>query len=168
MKEINKLSKKRNEVSMRNFRYMRYITVRYVLALFFFSNLYWALFSFLHKSYGGLLPLALLMISIPSVFEQKKLYWEHSHLQLSTKRYFKCQLVINNLLFLSVWYSNIFKLLYSFLKYKEETIMTIYFILLVGLLALIYVLHLIKRIESNKDKRYRQIVLYERKINERE
>ena len=57
------------ETSVKNFRYNRFLLLRYLLAGFFFMNLYWGLSLALSQSWVALLPFGLMVLNLPAIAE---------------------------------------------------------------------------------------------------
>lgn len=68
------LEKNKKEQSLKSMYYNRYLLVRYVTAIFFFTNIYWLISLVISDSSLYFLPLTLIIILILSVAEQVKIY----------------------------------------------------------------------------------------------
>ena len=60
------------------FRFHRFLFLRYVLAVFFFANLYWFLAAMVSNAVLLILPLALLILAISAIGEYVRLYGSYS------------------------------------------------------------------------------------------
>ncbi|WP_440894861.1 hypothetical protein ACS127_09805 [Amphibacillus sp. Q70] len=157
-KRINQL---KNETAIKNFHYNRFLLLRYILAGFFFSNLYWTLALFMSKSIFILIPVILLLLTIPAIFEHARLYGDiTAEAQNKLRYHFIYQYVqmIFNLVLLVLtitrWgYHNLF----PFLTNTSTARAVIIFILLVGIVMSISCLNRIKNIYLQKDKHYKYI-----------
>ncbi|MEG3033149.1 MAG: hypothetical protein RR813_08035, partial [Enterococcus sp.] len=76
MKDTDKkaLDLDRKKLSLKNMYFNRYLLVRYLSAIFFFSNLYWLIALLLVGSKLFFVPAILIISILPAVFEQEKLY----------------------------------------------------------------------------------------------
>lgn len=68
------VSQLKKETALKNFRFNRFLLLRYLLAGFFFTNLYWLLSLAMSKSMWSLLPLGLIVLSVPAIAEHLRLY----------------------------------------------------------------------------------------------
>ncbi|MDY0406721.1 hypothetical protein P5G51_016345 [Virgibacillus sp. 179-BFC.A HS] len=92
----------------------RYLLVRYVSALFFFTNVYWFISLLLSDSPLYFIPLVLIIALIVSVAEQVKMYSDHSNHAIYTRACFTILLGTNILLILPTCFSSSFAQLYPF------------------------------------------------------
>ncbi|MFU1790910.1 hypothetical protein ACM3BL_06760 [Mammaliicoccus sciuri] len=58
----NKIEKNRRETSLKAMYFNRFLLVRYMSALFFFSNLYWFFTLVISRSLALILPLVLMIV----------------------------------------------------------------------------------------------------------
>ncbi len=158
------LSKK---TSIQNFRFQRYMLLRYLLALFFFSNLYWVLGLYLGGNFTGMiLPAGLLVLSLPAIAEHVKLYGDKRRLvfqQLHFNRiYFWSQMCVN-LVLIVISLGNIgFSYLFPFFTKVVSTRIIFSAILFVGGLLAYLCIHRIKLIAANGDKHYQRMLAFEK------
>ena len=68
-----------NAYAQKNMRFNRYLIFRYMTAIFFFINLYWALLSLANWTVMGLVPVFLLLVDGAIIFEQTQKYWQTSN-----------------------------------------------------------------------------------------
>lgn len=161
-KEENRIYKK--ELTKRNFRYNRYLLLRYSLAVLFFSNVYWGLALYLDKSIYLLLPLSLMMLAIMAISEHVKLYGANENelpkLQWNVYYHF-CQLGINILLLALTIFNSNFTELFPVLTNSPEAKIAITAILLMGVTISVCCLKRVFNINRNKDKHYQYIIEFE-------
>ena len=62
------------KMAEKNFRFNRFLFLRYVLAVFFFANLYWLLAAMASNALLLILPLALLVLAISAIGEYVRLW----------------------------------------------------------------------------------------------
>lgn len=155
----------REEMAKKNFRYNRYLLLRYVLATFFFSNLYWGLSLLLSGSGFISIPMIMLGIRLWVVTEHVRLYGLKAQNKVNLQGnyiYYLCQLLLNGVLMISVLTSIGFTRLFPFLTQNHETKITVSVWLLVGILLSVVCLHRISKIRKNKDKHYSYIQEFEK------
>lgn len=151
----------KKKTAVKNFRYNRYLMLRYLLAGFFFSNLYWGLALLMTSSIFALLPFGLLLLSVPAIAEHVRLYGFASDevknkLQFH-KMYQQIQAAINVFLLLSCITGMSFSKLYPFLTNTIETRLATSSVLLAGIILSLIKLKRIQMIYINQDQHYQAI-----------
>lgn len=137
----------------KNLRYSRYILVRYIIAIFFFSNIYWGLLLLSRNSYIVLVPIILILLFIKSFYEQIKLYSLDYICLESTKHAIKLQIYVNlGLVVICVtpFFTSVFPLLSGTLLSR----VFVSLIVIIGCLIGKICLSKIGKIESNRDRFY--------------
>ncbi|MCF1617367.1 hypothetical protein [Tetragenococcus koreensis] len=160
----------RKETAETNFHYQRFLLLRYLLAIFFFANLYWALASFLSGGYLALMISVLLLVVCGfAVSEHVKLYGDKSdqvELKLYFNRYYHLfQTMVNACLFLIAVTDLGFNQMFPFLIDSFQTRLFIIGIVLLGSGLSWICLRRIHRISQKKDKQYQYIKDYKRSIS---
>jgi len=164
--QIKKLELKQ-EQQRRSFRYTRFLPLRYALAIFCFSNLYWATNS-LGGGFAWLIPGALFLLGSFVVLEQIKLLGlptlditdELKH----TTLFFKVQLIAN-FFFIAIILSGFgFDAFYPFLTNYLTTRLVLAGIVSVGSLLAAFCLRRIAKIKTNTDKHYHNIIAMEEAV----
>jgi hypothetical protein len=157
----------KKEAAVKNFRYNRYLLLRYMLALFFFTNLYWALGLVLGGKITALLPGFLIVFSLMAVAEHVKLYGakEYESKKLHYNRlYHYIQLSVNALMILiavtGIGYSSFF----PFLETTVKARIMISGILAIGSLISFACLKRMEAIDQQKDKHYHYIQEFEKEM----
>ncbi|MDO4668071.1 MAG: hypothetical protein Q4A90_09585 [Streptococcus sp.] len=136
-----------------NIKFSRYLFMRYMVALFFFSNIYWGLLLLLGNYYLILLPILLLVVFVRASYEQIKLYSALLVSLNATKNAFKSQIIVNILLIFiccSPFFTNLFPAFSGTLASR----IFIGLILLLGIGIGFLSLYKIKKIQNNTDKFY--------------
>lgn len=151
----------KKETALKNFRYNRFLLLRYLLAGFFFSNLYWLLMLFMSHSWYALLPASLMLFMLPAIAEHAKLYGDMTD-QIENKLrhnkfYHSIQLGLNLLLLVLSFTAGGYRRLYPFLATSSQARAAIATILLVGIFLSAFCIQRIKRIYLQKDKHYEYI-----------
>lgn len=160
----------RKETAETNFRYNRFLLLRYLLVFFFFTNLYWALASFLSQDYLALIISSfLLVVGGFAVSEHVKLYGDRSNqveLKLHYNRlYHLFQLIVNTYLFLVSITGWGFTWMFPFLNDYFQVRLFIMGIVLVGSGLSWVCLRRIRAISQKEDKHYQYIKEYKRSIS---
>jgi hypothetical protein len=150
--------------SVKTMYFNRYLLVRYVTALFFFTNLYWLISSLMSDSSLFYIPLIVMIAFVISAAEQVKIYSSHTNDAKYTKYVFTFQLVINVILLLPTYFSSTFTKLYPFLVDQEQSRQIVLGILIIGILFSAMVLKRLDKIKHNEDKHYQRIKEYEEAI----
>lgn len=168
MEKTKQLQRKQlqKETSKKNFRYNRFLLLRYTLAFFFFVNLHLVIFLALGKSLAVIWPLALLFVILPAVFEHVKLYGaseNDSANQLhASDVYLRIQLIVNGLLLLSAGTGIGFQTVLPFLSNTSQTRIFLAILVLLGTALVCICLKRISAIRSNQDKHYQYIQKFEK------
>ncbi|WP_182200246.1 hypothetical protein [Paraliobacillus salinarum] len=167
MKKIEKESVEdnRRKLAIKSMYYNRYLLVRYVSALFFFTNLYWLISLSMSSSNMYILPLALMIIILFSVAEQVKIFSKHTNNPKLTKYCFMAIFFTNILLIISTCFSPIFTKLYPFLTNQVKSQFMVLTVLSLGLLLSTLILLRLYKIKQNTDKHFTRIKAYEEAIN---
>jgi len=159
------LEKQRKKQSIKTMYFNRYLLVRYVTALFFFTNLYWFISLVLSDSQLYFIPFVLLLFIVASVVEQVKIYSSPTHHPKFTKYNFMALLATNVICIVPACFSSTFALIYPFLINQDDSRVFILTILISGILLSAFMLKRLHKISLNKDKHYGRIKSYEKVIN---
>lgn len=155
----------RDQMVFKNMHFNRFLLLRYSLALFFFSNLYW-LFTFVVIGSGfWFIPLADMLLSVSAVYEQVKLngLTRKDVIPLSsTKRYFFVQTTLNIILILLNVLPWGMTALFSFIANTREGWFFLNAVLLVGALLGLLNIRRMKQIENNSDRTLEVIIDFEK------
>lgn len=160
---IKQNDKFRKQTSLKAMYFNRYLLIRYMIALLFFSNLYWMFTLIMSKSILFILPATLLILWIAAIIEQTKMYSNHKN----NARFSMIAFLINGtcnllqIIMISVWDTNIF---YPFVIDNYQNTLTVLIMLLIGLLILLLGCIRLNAIKKNKDKHYQRILNYEKII----
>ncbi|EAE0774280.1 hypothetical protein AUZ40_15495 [Listeria monocytogenes] len=156
------------KMAEKNFRFNRILFLRYVLAVFFFANLYWLLAAMASNALLLILPLALLVLAISAIGEYVRLYGSHSE-QIAeklrwTRLFYLCQLTMNLLLCAVCFFSPLFSFVFPFLDntLHNRGILTLW--LSVGLTLAALCLQRVNKIRRKKDTYYGYIKEYQKLI----
>ncbi|MBL5766405.1 hypothetical protein MXL46_07650 [Heyndrickxia sporothermodurans] len=162
--ERARLEKNRKELSIKSMYFNRYLLVRYVSALFFFTNLYWLISLLMSDSPLYFFPLILMIVLLFSIVEQVKMFGNHTNNAKYTKYSFTI-LFSANVLLIPFCFSSYFTQLYPFFLNQEKSKILASVILMTGILLTAFILYRLKRIEHNEDRHYQRIKKYEEVIN---
>lgn len=153
----------KQQFSLKNMYFNRYLIVRYLTALFFFINLYWLICLSLSKSIWLWLPLALIIGVIPVASEQFQLYHKHQNNVPNTGCYFLIQGILNLVLMLIV-VTPLFSEFFPFMNDDGQGRVFISVLLTSGVLLCVFVRRCLKKISTNRDKHYDRIQQYEKLV----
>ena len=123
----------KEELLRKNLRFNRYLLLRYVLALFFFSNLYWLLNQLLRPSLIMLLPISLILMAMVASAEQFRLYGQKQEQLTLTQFFLRFQLTIQLGLATLVW-TDWFTFLFPIFENNFAARGVVFFLLLFGVL----------------------------------
>lgn len=148
--------KMRQDFALKSVTFSRYLMIRYFTAAYFFTNLFWLIFSFYYRSWAGVIcPLILLiLLTVASIEQIGKWHTESTKLN-KTKLYYQVQ-GISNVLFIGLLWTPICINLFPFVTTTDIK----YFILSILLLGLVGILTLLKRINNieNGHDRYLKVI----------
>ena len=158
-------NRNKQEVTMKNFRFNRYLMLRYTIALFFFVNLYWFIILW-ERGFTWIFPGALMLLAISATYEQLRLYGDKSkkiNKKLDFNHYFYfVQTVVNICLIVIALTGLLYQNLFPFLTNAMKTRLVLSGGLILGVGLSLLCLKRIKNIKENKDKFYGQIKEFER------
>lgn len=156
-----KIVQMQKKTTLKNFRYNRFLLLRYLLAGFFFTNLYWGLALILSKSFAAVFPVSLLVLSILASAEHAKLYGEENDEMMNKLRYHniyqKCQIVANVILFTCMFFDELFSFFYPFLVTTVQVKLSVGGLLIIGVGLSLIILIRIQQIYQQKDKHFSYI-----------
>lgn len=159
------IQENRKKLSLKSMYFNRYLLIRYVTALFFFTNIYWLISLLMSDSLLYLIPLGLNITMIASIIEQVNLFSNHSNNPKYTRYCFTILLFTNLLLMSMNFSSSAFSQLYPFLIEKEKSIILVLIVQMIGVILSALVLYRLYKIKHNQDKHYQRIKKYEEVIN---
>ncbi|RYL92725.1 hypothetical protein EWI07_08645 [Sporolactobacillus sp. THM7-4] len=163
--ERARLEENKKKLSIKAMYFNRYLLVRYISSLFFFTNLYWLISLLMSDSSLYFIPIILMIVMLFSIAEQVKIYSDHTNNAKYTKFCFTVLLFTNVLLILPTCFSSSFTQLYPFLLIQEKSKLFVSIILITGILLSTFILYRLKLIKHNEDKQYKRIKKYEKAIN---
>lgn len=147
--------------SLKNLYFNRYLMVRYFLAVFVFSNFYWALYTQGH--WIMVLPCILLILAIKPCFDVIRSYGETSIDMKWSTIYFRAQLGVNIVVAILMW-TGMFHDLFPFLSDILPSQILASMILLGGVIMALCCVKRLDKIERNEDKQYQRILQYEKAL----
>ncbi|MGO4986195.1 hypothetical protein [Streptococcus alactolyticus] len=159
-KEKQKLDALRRENGIKNMYYTRYFLIRYVVAFFFFSNLYWILmfFSSANRSFI-IVPSLLAVLGGICMWEQSRMYSKEQKPAVKTQFYFQTIIAVNAVLMIVTLF-NRYQYFYPFLSQSTTTKVFLLILLSFGIGIASWMLVKINRINHNADKQYYRIQQY--------
>lgn len=105
----------RRTLSLTSMYFNRFLLFRYVTAIFFFVNLYWAIILFGSDSAAGLLPTALLIGAGVVIVEQVSKFWKHTNQLTLTRWFYWVQILANAIVAVGAVFGQL-KVFYPFLN----------------------------------------------------
>lgn len=162
MVRSKEMKKHEKELALRNFRFNRFLFIRYALAFSVIANLYWLFMNLFTQVSSIILPGVMVVLGGMAAFEYLRIYWTHDNTLKFSKIYFQAQIVVNVLLFFAPFNETVFKHLYPFIGMSDEAVLLVYIILGVGLVVAGISSFKVRRIAQNKDKKYQYIQRYEK------
>lgn len=163
--EKTQIEQNRKEFSIQSMYFNRYLLVRYISALFFFTNLYWMISLLISNSSLYIIPLILMSGLLFSIAEQVKIYSNHTNDAKYTKYSYVMLIFTNIVLIILTCFSSTFTQLYPFLLNQEKSKILVLIILVVGILLCTLILYRLNKIKHNDDKHYERIRNYEKIVN---
>lgn len=151
----------RKQSSLKSMYFNRYLMIRYMLALFFFSNLYWLITMMFSNSVLVLMPLLLIVIIIGAVYEQTKMYSKHQNLAKFTKLCLN-SIVVNNILLIILLLIFDMDSIFPFIQNTFENKLVMIGIISAGIIISLIGLRRLSLIQNDQDKHYKRIKQYEK------
>ena len=104
--EKKKLDETRRENGIKNMYYTRYFLIRYVVAFFFFVNLYWILMFFSTDNVSFIvIPFFMAVFGAICMWEQSRMYSREQKPAVKTKLYFQLIIAVNIVLILATLFN---------------------------------------------------------------
>ncbi len=159
-KRKEKLEGLRKENAVKNMYYTRYLLIRYVVAFYFFVNLYWTLVLTMSEAYSAMvLPIVLMVFAALAIWEQTRMYSKEQRSPRVTIGFFRVSVIANlSIIGLVVFQQSAH--LFPFFNVNLSSSLVLIGIQLVGLLLSSWMLLKLHRINRNIDKHYYRIRQY--------
>ena len=159
-KEKVRIEELRKTNAIKTMYYTRYFMVRYVVAFFFFINLYWALMLYLSKAYGVMvLPVSLCLLGILSMWEQFTMFTTNQKNPKFSKVFFEGILLINTFLTMGTLVG-ITSDFFPFFKTTWNARLTIIGMLICGIFLAGFMLYRMAIIDTKQDRQIGRIDRY--------
>lgn len=156
----DKVEELRQANAVKTMYYTRYFIVRYVVAFYFFINLYWTLMLYLTESYLPMvLPLSLGLFGAATVWEQFRMFTINQKTAQVSKAFFKVSFISNSIL-LALTVLSAHQAFYPFLNESLQARLTLIGFLVIGLVVSTLMLHKMSIIDNQKDRQYKRISRY--------
>ncbi|WP_313469047.1 hypothetical protein [Carnobacterium sp.] len=153
-------NKEKQEFAKKNMRFNRFLIFRYMTALFFFVNLYWAILSLSKWTFAGLIPIGLLIINGLILIEQTQKYWQQSNQLIVTIIGYWIQTFVNALGIILVLF-NQQAFFVPFMRQSGRILLLLLFT--IGLLACLYIQRKAWLIEHDRDSYLKYLEIFENK-----
>lgn len=158
----------KHKLARRSFRYNRFLSLRYALALFCLTNVYWVSL-ILNFGFAWIVPALMVLVGFPAVFEQIKLLTVTTLDITNELKFTKMFLIIQliaNVAFIGIVLSGLgFNEFYPFLTSYMKTRVFMTGILAIGVLIAAHCLRRISKIKTNTDKFYSHIIEMEKAVS---
>ena len=158
------LEKSKQNIMRKNFRYNRYMALRYALALFFFTNLYW-FFLTREGMLAWIIPASLILLGVPAAVEHVKLHGDESeeiNKQLRFNQlYHYFQTAVNLVMLIIVITKVGYVAMFPFLTTVIHARIMIATVLVIGALFSLLCIRRTIHIKSNTDKHYKRVKEFE-------
>ena len=159
-----RLEEKRKLMSLNTMYFNRFLLVRYMTAVMFFSNLYWFFSLILSNVIWWIIPCTNLLIMIKAIYEQFSMNGSVVDEAPNTMFLFKFISIINLILLIIVIPTQLFNELFPFLRDSIESRKFIGIIIFSGLILCTIVLKRLQKIKYRADRQLQRIKQYEKAI----
>lgn len=144
----------KREMALKNTLFSRYLMLRYSIAFFYFSNLYWLLALGKRLTIYVVLPSMLLIILVLASIEQFRLYGAKTVKLSHTEQAMKFQACVNLFLIILPLVPNQLSKVIPYFSNDSTSYLVLILFQVLGLLISLGNLRRIKKIKMNKDKFY--------------
>ena len=159
--EQKTIEMQRRETALKNTFFNRYLLLRYTIALFFFSNLYWLLNQFIRPSLIIVLPISLIILAVLATAEQFRLYGQREERLSLTRLYMRVQLLVQLGLLVLTW-TPLFQSLFPIFSGSMSARIFVASLLFLGVGLSLLNLKRIQAIYQRKDKAYQRFIQLEK------
>ncbi|QVI35241.1 sugar transporter [Lacticaseibacillus chiayiensis] len=156
------IDKNRQALSLQSMRFNRFLGIRYITAVCFFANLWWSVIA--GNLWSKWLPVGLMMLAIPVIYEQIKLFGTPTHYLPYTTLYFWCQTGVNIGLSILI-VTPLFNQLYPFVRDTNNNRGIVLLILIIGIGLGGWSLHRLHLIKRDKDRFYGRLMAYQETLH---
>ena len=161
-----KLQKSREETSLKTMYFNRFLLIRYITAILFFSNLYWFSALLISNKIATVVPGVMLICMSVVALEQFTFFNENKKKKKKSIISYKIALIINAILMVAV-ISPLFSELFPFLINNMKSKMLILSIITIGIILCSICLKRLQKIKDRKDKQYKYVKQFEKTIRVR-
>ncbi|MFZ2680344.1 hypothetical protein [Clostridium sp.] len=161
-----KLQKSREETSLKTMYFNRFLLIRYITAILFFSNLYWFSALLISNKIATVVPGVMLICMSVVALEQFTFFNAPTDNAKKSIISYKIALIINAILMVAV-ISPLFSELFPFLINNMKSKMLILSIITIGIILCSICLERLQKIKDRKDKQYKYVKQFEKTIRVR-
>lgn len=161
-----KLQKSREETSLKTMYFNRFLLIRYITAILFFSNLYWFSALLISNKVATVVPGGMLICMSVVALEQFTFFNAPTDNAKKSIISYKIALIINAILMVAV-ISPLFSQLFPFLTNNMKSKMLILSIITIGIILCSICLERLQKIKDRKDKQYKYAKQFEKTIRVR-
>lgn len=145
------------DLSLKTMLFNRYLLLRYAIALFFFSNIYWLLNQFISPSHIIIVPIVLIVVSVLATAEQFRLYSSCEERLKITQVFLYLQLISQAGLLILTW-TKWFTPIFPIFENSSQARLVVFILILLGLVISLISLKRIQEIYQRKDKFYQYFI----------
>jgi len=149
MVKQEKIKRDKQATSLHSMEFNRFLWFRYTTAIFFFTNLYWAILLAGSRNVYWILPAVLTISATMVSVEQTRKYWHPTHDLPVTRWAYMVQLIANVVLLLGLA-TGFTKTLLPFISTSGMATMT--WLLTMGTLLSLWVLRRVYLVEHDQDR----------------
>lgn len=152
----NDVARKRHEDSIKYLYFSRYLMIRYIVAIFFFANMFWLILDWQANQIPGIIVSAIMTVyaGIAAIEQLAKMH-NHKRDVPITRIYFWVQVILN-LLLLIILFTPLFKVFLPFVQNQNSKLLFSVFFL-IGIILCLLSEWRIDNIRHNRD-RYKKVI----------
>lgn len=156
------LNKKKHANNIRYLYFSRYMFLRYVVTIFFFTNLFWFVFDFqYHTAIGAIFSFAIFVYSAVAAFEQLTRLHQHKKNDVPITRIYMIVQGIFNVILCVILFTPFHTKLFPFLTDENMNLVMVAF-LLIGVILCVLCEYKIYKINRNEDRYYKVIETFKK------
>lgn len=155
-----KLEKRRKETGLKSMYFNRFLLIRYITAVMFFTNVYWFISLMISNSIWSLVPGVNLLVIIIATFEQFAMVNAPINDAKKTSFAYKYLLIASILIGMNA-FTPLFNKLFPFLNNSIKSSYLILGVNIIGIILCMISIIRLKKIKNCTDKQFKYIKRYE-------
>lgn len=156
----------REQKTLSQMKFNRFIAVRFSYAILFFINFLWLYLSSITGSVLGIIfSTLILLLCIPVLFEQIKVQSEGSEHTFWFNIFFSIQIIINLISFSLTLNTEWFSWYYPFINQNADNKLLIKVFLVAGISMGLLSLYKLTKIKKHTDRTYKKVINYQKYID---